>query len=401
MGDQLKGVFPDGDLGVRWYDAEHDLLHFFYEYEKGVRLNLEPLRPTSKAWKIMVETLQPILIRNAEDYRKYEVITIPGTEPGKSAMMVPIAAGQQIIGSIVLESFEQEDAYSDSDVRLLQTVASSMGVALQNARLFEETSRHARESAALNDVGRDISSTLDLPTVMDRIASNARELLKVDTSAIFLREADGSSYKAIVVQGVDAEEIKADTITTGEGIIGMLANEGKAEFINDTKKDPRGVQIPGTPEEEQERLMVAPLLAGEKVSGMMAVWREGGDPFAHADLEFLQGLSLQAAIAIKNANLFDEIEQRAAELAIINSVQDALAAQLDLQKLYELIGEKVRTIFDAQISTIVTYDLTGSMLHHQYYAKQGQRLQIDPVPLTDIAWHLIRTKQPLLINADW
>ena len=66
---------------------------------------------------------------------------------------------------------EREHAFSDSDVRLLQTLAGSMSVALENARLFDETQRRTRETAALAEVGRDISSTLDLATVMDRIAA--------------------------------------------------------------------------------------------------------------------------------------------------------------------------------------------------------------------------------------
>ena len=86
---------------------------------------------------------------------------------------------------------EREHAFSESDVRLLQTLANSMSVALENARLFDETQRRTRETAALAEVGRDISSTLDLPTVMDRIARHAKDLLNADSSAIFLPDAGG------------------------------------------------------------------------------------------------------------------------------------------------------------------------------------------------------------------
>ena len=57
-------------------------------------------------------------------------------------------------------------------------------------------------------------------------------------------------------------------------------------------------------------MLVAPLLAGEKVTGMMTVWREGGEEFSQAELEFLIGLSLQAAIAIQNARLFSEAQNQ-------------------------------------------------------------------------------------------
>ena len=75
-----------------------------------------------------------------------------------------------------------------------------MGVALENARLFDETQRQARESSALTEVGRDLSSSLDLATVMDRIAGHAKELLRANNSAIFLPDPDGRTHRALVAR---------------------------------------------------------------------------------------------------------------------------------------------------------------------------------------------------------
>src|SRR5262249_34146715 len=156
-----------------------------------------------------------------------------------------------------------------------------------------ETQRRTRETAALAEVGRDISSTLDLAAVIDRIARHAKELLHADNSAIFLPGADGRTYRPIVAIGDVAEQIKATEIHAGVGIIGSILQVGRAEFVNDTEADPRTIQIPGTPRRKDERLMVAPLLAGASVKGAMAVWRTGGRVFDDAELQFLIGLSLQ------------------------------------------------------------------------------------------------------------
>src|SRR5690606_17497070 len=147
----------------------------------------------------------------------------------------------------------------DINVRLLATIANNLSVALDNARLFDETSRHALESAVINQVGRDITETLDLTTVMDKIAAHARDLLTGSSSAIYLPQPDGKTLRAIVAKGNIQDEILADTITIGEGIIGSLAKEGKAEFINDTNTDKRTIQIPGTETVGNERLIVTPL----------------------------------------------------------------------------------------------------------------------------------------------
>jgi GAF domain-containing protein len=112
-----------------------------------------------------------------------------------------------------------------------------MSFALENARLFDETQRRTREAAALAEVGRDISSTLDVAKVMDRIAQHAKDLLNVDTSAIFLPSGDGANYRAIVAVGDIADALRETEIEFGVGIIGSLVQSGRAEYINDTNAD--------------------------------------------------------------------------------------------------------------------------------------------------------------------
>src|SRR6185436_384651 len=154
--------------------------------------------------------------------------------------------------------------------------------------------------------------------------------------------------------------------------------------------------------EEPKSLLFVPMIVGNEVTGIISLQNlDAENAFSDSDVRLLSTIAASMSVALENARLFEAEQQRVAELAIINSVQQALASQLDLQKLYELIGEKVRSIFDAQIATIVTYDLAAGLLQHQYYARQGERFDIEPLPLTDIARYLIRSKQPLLINANW
>ncbi len=126
---------------------------------------------------------------------------------------------------------------------------------------------------------------------------------------MFLPEAEQQTFRATAASGNIAEQVKQMRVTLGTGIIGTLAAEARPEVINDVTRDPRAIQIAGTPRNDVERLMVAPLIGREGVNGMMAVWRTGADHrhFTSADLDFLVGLSQQAAIAIDNAKLFAEL----------------------------------------------------------------------------------------------
>src|SRR4029453_2571902 len=240
---------------------------------------------------------------------------------------VPILKGADAFGVIALYS-KEEHAYNDADLRLLTTLAATMSVALENARLFDETQRRSRETAALAEVGRDISSTLDLATVMDRIAHHAKDLLHADNGAIFLPDAGGRTHRAIVAVGDIAEAIRATEVVSGAGIIGSLLEAGRAEYINDVQADPRAIQIPGTERQSNERLMVAPLVAGTTVRGAMAVWRMGGLPFNDTELEFLSGLSLQATVAIENARLFHQGGGARAQAEAANDAKSSFLATM-------------------------------------------------------------------------
>jgi GAF domain-containing protein len=356
VGDKLREVLGSPDLGIWWWDEDPAYCRRGYGHYEGQR------EPPGLRVRV-ADGLGPPTVRLLAEGKSYVtgtweeqeaqgVTCLPGTPRSRSVAAVPIVGRQRVMGYVVVEDLHREHAFDESALRLLETVATSMGGAIENARLFAETERHARESSALSDVGRDLSSSLDLATVMDRIAGHARDLLGASNSAIFLPDPNGKSHRAIVAVGESAEalrSLRAATVQVGVGIIGNLLESGRPELINDTRADPRGVQIPGTDRRSDERLMAVPLLAGERVQGAMAVWRNGGQPFEAHELEFLVGLSRQAMIALQNARLFDEtkaaLERQTATAEVLQVVSSSMA---DAQPVFEKIVECCERLFPAQ-----------------------------------------------------
>lgn len=400
IGSKVQQVLNAQVTLISLYNSDTQEITHRYINERGKRLYFPQALPLDAFRKKVIETQQPLLIN--ENY--ITIATELGEPPAfageapKSLLFVPLIVGNQVTGILSLQDLEHEHAFSDTNVRLLTTIANNLSVALDNARLFDETSRHALESAVINQVGRDISETLNFTSVMEKIAAHARDLLTGSSSAIYLPQPDGKTLRAIVAKGNMQEEILADTITIGEGIIGSLAIEGKAEFINDTNKDRRTVQIPGTTQTGNERLLVTPLLSGIKVTGMMAVWREGGEPFSASDVEFLEKLSLHAAIAIQNAKFVSEVQQRASELEIINSVQQGLSSKLDIQSIYDLVGEKVRSIFNSQAVVISHYDALSEQASFPYLFWKGERIYPEKQALSGFSGYVIKNRATLFIN---
>jgi len=219
-------------------------------------------------------------------------------------------------GYLTIGDLEAEVAKRIAISENLEREAAHRQRADEALKEHREAQRRAGEMAALAEVGRQIASTLDLPTVLERIAVHARELLDASTSAVYLLQPDGRTLKPITAVGDIAEPVKGFEVQLGHGILGSVVESGVAERINDVTADPRTIHITGTEKARQgEKLVVAPLLAQGRAIGATVVWRDPQrEPFDQADLDFLVGLSQQAAIGIGNARLFAEVESQIAEL---------------------------------------------------------------------------------------
>ncbi len=134
-------------------------------------------------WAKLVQARQPIVTNNPAEAAALGTTTIPGTDASLSSVRVPILGGDRVLGSIILENFERENAYDEADMRLLSTVAASMGVALENARLFDETQRLFKESeqraaelAVINSIQEGIAAELDFQAIVDLVGDKLREV---------------------------------------------------------------------------------------------------------------------------------------------------------------------------------------------------------------------------------
>ncbi len=245
----------------------------------------------------------------------------------KSILSVPVLAAQRPIGVLNVYNIQNSRPFTEHDVHLLSTLADAAAIAIQNAQLYEQTRRNAEMLAAQVEIERHISASLDLTTVLERIALHAKDLLHTDDSEVYLLSNDNNTLHAIVALGDYAEAIKAQPVQVGHSIVGFVAQSGVAEMVNEVEQDARRQTIPGTPE-EHEALLCAPLVFKGQTLGAMVVARVGEHPpFEQPDFEFFKGLAAQAAIAIENARLYDSERRRAAELA------RALDQQRELDRL--------------------------------------------------------------------
>ena len=128
--------------------------------------------------------------------------------------------------------------------------------------------------------------------------------------------------------------------------------------------------------------------------------------FSEGDERLLSTLASSMGVALENARLFDETkrllaetDERAAELAIITSVQEGLAQNLDMQSMYDLVGDKIQEIFDAQVVDIGILDSDAGRIRFPYTIERGVRFPDEPIAIIGIRKHVLETREPLLQRA--
>jgi GAF domain-containing protein/CheY-like chemotaxis protein len=417
VGDKIQEIFDAQGVDIAIYDREAGLIRWAYEIEKGQRLYDEPI-PVIGFRRKVIETKEPLLVNRDAATRAVELgqPAVLSGEPVMSALFVPLMSSGEVTGIISLQNNDHEDAFSESDVRLLTTLAGSLSVALENARLFEETKRllaetdeRAAELAIINSVQQGLAENLDMQSMYDLVGDKIQQIFdaQVVDIGVLDRRANLFHFPYTIERGVRFPDEPMEFIGMRRHVIeareALLINERVQERIDTEFNQPNVIQ--GEP---AMSLLFAPLVVGNEARAVISLQNlDRENAFSESDVRLLMTLASSLSVALENARLFDETkrlltetDERAAELAIINSVQEGLAENLDMQSMYDLVGDKIQEIFDAQVVEIGVYDRTADKLQFPYAIERGVRIDTDPFPLVGPRRQAIETRQPLLINEN-
>jgi len=268
--------------------------------------------------------------------------------------------------------------------------------------------RFSERFSLLSDVSQRIISILELDDLLTQVSRLIQQSFKYYHVGIGLIEEGDVVYRvgAGPLWDDPAFEFKPAQLKVGnEGVTGWVAGSGIPALLPDVHSDSRYIWMQGSQTKSE---LTVPIIFKGTVIGVLDVQSDHLNGFDETDLDFMQMLANQTGVAIENARLFAETqrllkesERRANKLTIINSVQQVLASKFDVQSIYELVGEKFRDIFDAQVVVISTYDERSNTVEHRYAIERGVRI---PWPGTyppgGFRSQIVQTRQPLLLNTN-
>jgi len=278
----------------------------------------------------VARSAKPKLVRNASEDEHFEKgWSKPQPDP-RSLVVVPIYSDKTVYGVISAEH-DRIAAFDEYDQQLLETLASQIAQAVQNAR-------HIRRLKTLNQVSHDLSIKLDAQSIYEAVVKAVVQTVSCTHCTNFVLENNRLVPHASLPQNKSA--IITHTFGIGEGLAGWVAQEGKAVLVRDAKTDERFAGGATRPDVDRS-IIVVPVKVGDKVIGVISADQDHVNAFDERDLQMVETLALQASAALQNASLFAESQRRVRDLEIVNRITQIINSQLDPQHLLQTIASQI------------------------------------------------------------
>jgi PAS domain S-box-containing protein len=331
VGDRIRDVFDAqvADIGI--FDEAAGLLRFVYTIERGVRFEEETLELFGFRKHVM-QTREPLMIeKNTHELReRYGNPLVLSGAPAKSMLYVPLVVRGRATGVISLQNIDRDHAFSEADQRLLTTLAGSLSVALDNARLVHEMRQRVAELATINSVGQALSSQLDLDALIELVGEQVRETFAANIAYVALHDGPSGRIEfAYYYESGDRAE--QDPIAYGEGLTSRILESCKPLLLNRSQQflEHEASQV-GTP---VRSFLGVPILVGDSAIGVISVQSiEEDGRFGEADSRLLATIAANVGVAIQNARLFTEVERQRAYLESLVSISPAAVVVLDAEE---------------------------------------------------------------------
>ncbi len=389
--------------------------------EKGKKYNSSyDLNDDTRLPVLCFKNKQEIIINDLQnDYKQY-IPFIPAPIAGEhpeSLIYLPLVLNEKIVGVINVESFNK-NAYTPYHLNILKNLAVYVAIAIENAKLYEHLEEKVEERTAelvkrneevgkmynniqvLSEVGQQLTSTLDIEAVFSKLHEHINQLMHAEVFGIriYHPETETVEIKYEYEKGQKLEPLSFSMDNANNFSVWCIKNR-KDIFINDNINEYKKyvdeiVIIDG---ELTHSLMFCPMILKDKVIGVVTVQSYEKNRYTKQHLDILRSLANYAAIAIENAQLYNNIQ-------VLNEIGQEITSTLDLGKVLDTVYAKVNSLMDATEFGFGIFNSEKQAIDFSNYYFEGQRMAADLdtwVSMEDdnrLSVWCVKNKKPVFIN---
>lgn len=279
---------------------------------------------------------------NAENLLLYRQAT--GGRLPVSSLMVPVTAGMEGLGLLVLDNFNTVSAFRPEDEALLLSLAQQVALSLENVRLVHATQERAGQLQALNNAAASLTSSLRSDELVKSLLDQLTPVLPYDTATLWLRDKD--RIRVAAASGFpDTEKRLGLTISVSDSaLFNEMARTGQAMSVGDVRQDPRFPPV-GAP---RLSWLGIPLLSKGELAGVLALEKWQAHFFTPDYIQVATTFASQAIVSLENARLYEEslnraveLDQRSRRLALLNRFSSSLSGLLDADQILQLTADEL------------------------------------------------------------
>ncbi len=314
---------------------------------------------------------------------------------------IPVCWGDELLGVLEI-ALEPPEALSKSDIEMLELFATQAAIAIQNARLFSGEKKRRQEAETLREAGMTINRMMDRPELLDMTLVALQKVVPYHSASVQL--VRGQEIVVEAFRGTDhPERVIGTSYNIEENKLSHpILYEGKKIILKngiDCQEQLKGPDI----ENVQSWIAVPLEVKGNRI-GLIALDHYEPDQYSELDAELVQDFANQAAIALENNRLFEEIQRRTQEMEVVYESALILTQELHPDALFEYLHEQVEKLFAPDAIILATFEPTSEMIQVSFASEAGIRqtqvegLQISPYDKNSLLSWIIRKKTSLLIG---
>ncbi len=294
----------------------------------------------------------------------------------RSLLVVPILVQAEAFGTLVAYRWQPHE-FTEEEVRFQAAVADQAAIALENARLYGEASRHREQAEAMAEIAQDLAASLDLHTLLEKILRHARSMASADVAYVGLVDSATGLGRIMAGSGQTDDLFLGVPVRPGHGVGGIVLATGRPHSTVDYQTDPH---LPGRYLEAAERAGVraalcVPILHGNRTVGLLWAARRMAHAFTPEEEATLCALASQAAVAIENARLFQQEQERRRQIEAVRAVTEEITRELDLPVLLRLIHRRAMELVGASSGCIHLWDEAAQVLVPKAWHGVGDWMQ--------------------------
>ncbi len=324
----------------------------------------------------------------------------------RTLLMVPLVVNGTTVGLLELYQRDRPCTFTPEELALAQALADEAALVIEGGHLFEIAWQETRDLTALIEANATIVSSLELEDILRNLAEQMVRLLAVEDCVFSRWDQEKGTLTAWI------------TYLRGQVTVWSPEEPGVAEEVANfpltahvlNERTPAVVQVDDPQADPAERalleklsmrsLLMVPVIAYDRVVGLVEL-RDGRQrrDFTPREVTLAQALAGQAAVAMENARLFHEREQRLAELSTLIAIGQAISAPLDLDSLLQTVHQQIGRLFEASNFFIALHEEGTAEWTMAYQVERGERRPPTSRPLgVGVTGHIIRTRQPVLLH---